>query len=167
MNWYSLKYKIIPIFGMLKHIYLLLNCARRRGVLMSFAVCSSSLFWSYYKTRNTGTQNDGIRNTRGTTEHHRNTGTRNTHWTTEQHLNTEQWKTGTRNTRWTTEQRRNNGTPPEQRNTPRTMETPRNGTAEHYDRALTEERNFETTPMKVDEIIMFIYSRLKVYKFIK
>ena len=32
---------------------------------------------AYYKTRNTGTQNDGIRNTRGTTEQRRNTGTRN------------------------------------------------------------------------------------------
>ena len=34
--------------------------------------------------------------------------------------------TGTRNTHGTTEQRQNNGTPPEQQNTPGTMETPQN-----------------------------------------
>ena len=48
-------------------------------------------------------------NNGGATEHHRNTETRNTHGKTEQH--------------------RNNGTPSEQRNTARTMETPRNSGA--------------------------------------
>ena len=59
-------------------------------------------FAAYYKTRNTGTRNDGTRNTRGTTEYRRKT---EHHRNTEQRNAEHQW-----NSRNTTEYR-NNGTP--------------------------------------------------------
>ena len=98
--------------------------------------------WAYYKTRNTERRN---------TEHPRNNGTIPEHGTpAERRNNTETRNNGTpehgtpverRNNAGITEHHRNNGTPPERWKQ-------RNGTAEHYDRALAEERNFETAPMK-------------------
>ena len=69
----------------------------------------------------------------------RNTGTRND---------------GTRNTRWTAEHRRNNRNAAEQRST----------TIEHWRNNETlKQRQWNNKQEKEDEIIIFIYSRLKVH----